>query len=139
MLAAARRPLSFPRTLAIVIAIIATTMGTAAMPTVIVLLTIMDGRRIDLRDDDDRDSVALGRRPVLPIASPTSRGLAPVGACCLVALSPTADTSMTAVGFEPTQLSLMEFESTPLDHSGKLSLRPSAWADVISTRSQVLL
>ena len=29
---------------------------------------------------------------------------------------------MTAVGFEPTQLSLVELESTPLDHSGKLSL-----------------
>ena len=28
---------------------------------------------------------------------------------------------MTAVGFEPTQLSLVELESTPLDHSGKLS------------------
>ena len=30
---------------------------------------------------------------------------------------------MTAVGFEPTQLALVELESTPLDHSGKLSLR----------------
>jgi hypothetical protein len=39
---------SFPRTLAIVIAIIATTMGAAVMPTVIVLLTIMDGRRMTL-------------------------------------------------------------------------------------------
>ena len=29
---------------------------------------------------------------------------------------------MTAVGFEPTQLALVELESTPLDHSGKLSL-----------------
>ena len=29
---------------------------------------------------------------------------------------------MTAVGFEPTQLSLVELESTPLDHSGKLSV-----------------
>ena len=28
---------------------------------------------------------------------------------------------MTAVGFEPTQLALVELESTPLDHSGKLS------------------
>jgi hypothetical protein len=46
MLAAARRPLSLPRTLAIVIAIIATTMGTAVMPTAIVLLTIMGGRRM---------------------------------------------------------------------------------------------
>ena len=29
--------------------------------------------------------------------------------------------SMTAVGLEPTQLALVELESTPLDHSGKLS------------------
>ena len=29
--------------------------------------------------------------------------------------------AMTAVGFEPTQLALVELESTPLDHSGKLS------------------
>jgi hypothetical protein len=29
---------------------------------------------------------------------------------------------MTPVGFEPTQLALVEFESTPLDHSGKVSL-----------------
>ena len=28
---------------------------------------------------------------------------------------------MTPVGFEPTQLSLVELESTPLDHSGKVS------------------
>ena len=26
------------------------------------------------------------------------------------------------MGFEPTQLALVELESTPLDHSGKLSL-----------------
>ena len=34
---------------------------------------------------------------------------------------------LTAVGFEPTQLALVELESTPLDHSGKLScmFRPS--------------
>ena len=31
---------------------------------------------------------------------------------------------MTAVGFEPTQLALVELETTPLDHSGKLSLPP---------------
>jgi hypothetical protein len=29
---------------------------------------------------------------------------------------------MTAVGFEPTQLALVELESAPLDQSGKLSL-----------------
>ena len=29
---------------------------------------------------------------------------------------------MTPVGFEPTQLALLELESTPLDHSGKVSL-----------------
>ena len=30
-------------------------------------------------------------------------------------------TSVTPVGFEPTQLALVELESTPLDHSGKVS------------------
>ena len=29
---------------------------------------------------------------------------------------------MTPVGFERTQLALVELESTPLDHSGKVSL-----------------
>ena len=29
---------------------------------------------------------------------------------------------MTPVGFEPTQLALVELESTPLDHSGKVSM-----------------
>ena len=33
---------------------------------------------------------------------------------------------MTAVGFEPTQLALVELESAPLDHSGKLSLAENA-------------
>ena len=32
-----------------------------------------------------------------------------------------AKKNLTAVGFEPTQLALVELESTPLDHSGKLS------------------
>ena len=29
---------------------------------------------------------------------------------------------MTPVGFEPTQLALVELESTPLDNSGKVSM-----------------
>ena len=33
------------------------------------------------------------------------------------------ESQMTAVGFEPTQLALVELESTPLDHSGKLSMQ----------------
>jgi hypothetical protein len=33
---------------------------------------------------------------------------------------------MTPVGFEPTQLALVELESIPLDHSGKVSLLPLA-------------
>lgn len=33
-----------------------------------------------------------------------------------------ANKRMTPVGFEPTQLALVELESTPLDHSGKVSL-----------------
>ena len=32
--------------------------------------------------------------------------------------------TLTPVGFEPTQLALVELESTPLDHSGKVSLPP---------------
>ena len=36
--------------------------------------------------------------------------------------SKTLKPEMTAVGFEPTQLALVELESTPLDHSGKLSV-----------------
>ena len=31
------------------------------------------------------------------------------------------ESNLTAVGFEPTQLALVELDSTPLDHSGKLS------------------
>ena len=31
--------------------------------------------------------------------------------------------AMTPVGFEPTQLALVELESTPLDHSSKVSMR----------------
>ena len=30
--------------------------------------------------------------------------------------------TLTGVGFEPTQFSLVELESTSLDHSGKLSM-----------------
>ena len=37
--------------------------------------------------------------------------------------------NLTAVGFEPTQLALVELESTPLDHSGKLS-----WAHHVNWR-----
>ena len=33
-----------------------------------------------------------------------------------------ASVEMTPVGFEPTQLALVELESTPLDHSGKVSV-----------------
>ena len=35
---------------------------------------------------------------------------------------------MTPVGFEPTQLALVELESTPLDHSGKVSMSADARA-----------
>ena len=34
---------------------------------------------------------------------------------------PRSTTLMTPVGFEPAQLALVELESTPLDHSGKVS------------------
>ena len=38
-----------------------------------------------------------------------------------VAESRKASPPVAAVGFDPTQLALVELESTPLDHSGKLS------------------
>ena len=41
---------------------------------------------------------------------------------------------MTAVGFEPTQLALVELEATPLDHSGKLSLMLFALGYVHATQ-----
>ena len=41
---------------------------------------------------------------------------------------------MTPVGFEPTQLVLVELESTPLDHSGKVSLMVSADRMVVHSR-----
>ena len=49
----------------------------------------------------------------------------PVATTSSKATRQTAHNKMTAVGFEPTQLALVELESTPLDHSGKLSWKPS--------------
>ena len=49
------------------------------------------------------------------------------GAAALPCMWRSAETErMTAVGFESTQLALVELESTPLDHSGKLSSSPGA-------------
>ena len=42
--------------------------------------------------------------------------------------------ALTAVGFEPTQLVLVELESTPLDHSGKLSMPQSGPGARIGSR-----
>ena len=44
---------------------------------------------------------------------------------------------VTPVGFEPTQLALVELESTPLDHSGKLSL-VSRLEEQVAARAQRL-
>ena len=48
---------------------------------------------------------------------------------------------MTPVGFEPTQLALVELESTPLDHSGKVSwwvlqvmITPIGHSDLMAVR-----
>ena len=54
--------------------------------------------------------------------------------------------SLTAVGFEPAQLALVELESTPLGHSGKLSTvcaaygwaqcaAPPGWVQIEDIRS----
>ena len=45
---------------------------------------------------------------------------------------------MTPVGFEPTQLALVELESTPLDHSGKLSCQMIAPASHMCARPRRL-
>ena len=42
---------------------------------------------------------------------------------------------MTPVGFEPTQLTLVELESTPLDHSGKVSLQLKLEEDVCNGKT----
>ena len=55
--------------------------------------------------------------PVLADASARSLGIW----CCAFNRKPKS-AIMTPVGFEPTQLALVELESTPLDHSGKVSL-----------------
>ena len=47
-------------------------------------------------------------------SKPHQRGIVPFGEAKLLA-------KLTPVGFEPTQLALVELESTPLDHSGKVS------------------
>ena len=36
---------------------------------------------------------------------------------------------VTPVGFEPTQLALVELESTPFDHSGKVSMVTESQTD----------
>ena len=45
----------------------------------------------------------------------------PVAKCQVLCAKSVGEPKMTAVGFEPTQLALVELESTPLDHSGELS------------------
>ena len=56
----------------------------------------------------------VGSNPTAVILCKRHAALLPVRWSC-------EEKQMTAVGFEPTQLALVELESTPLDHSGKLS------------------
>ena len=90
----------------------------------------------------DSDTLAewLRRRPAKPMGSPrvgsNPTGVAlPIANVIAIALPKrkgylhdhkqrqrkAAHKTMTPVGFEPTQLALVELESTPLDHSGKVS------------------
>ena len=82
----------------------------------------------------------LRRRPAKPMGSPRV-GSNPTGVALHIATAvadairkrkgnirdqnrrqrKTTDKTMTPVGFEPMQLALVELESTPLDHSGKVS------------------
>ena len=47
-------------------------------------------------------------------------GIASPGNCYRI-MAQRAVNKLTPLGFEPTQLALAELESTPLDHSGKVS------------------
>ena len=42
-----------------------------------------------------------------------------------------SECKVAAVGLEPMQLALVELESAPLDHSGKLSLQIARWTNAI--------
>jgi hypothetical protein len=73
---------------------------------------------------------AVGFEPIPLRASARSQRLRPLGqtgAAEPISPWPQRSRSMTAVGFEPKQLALVELESTPFDASGKLSwdLSPS--------------
>ena len=46
--------------------------------------------------------------------------MAKLGNCGMI-IERRAGNKLTPVGLEPTQLALVELESTPLDHSGKVS------------------
>ena len=61
-------------------------------------------------------------------AGPPHSSAPRLGAFCRYA-SVARHYTLTAVGFEPTQLALVELESTPLDHSGKLSCMVSKKAN----------
>ena len=107
-----------------------------------------DHRRTPTQTDTNRDQPSIGndtlaewlrRRPAKPMGFPrvgsNPTGVAPLH--CAKRLTktkpsmprlhaehvaqPEQATHMTPVGFEPTQLALVELESTPLDHSGKVS------------------
>ena len=54
----------------------------------------------------------------------------------LLSIEKSKNAIMTPVGFEPTQLALVELESTPLDHSGKVSL---SWCFVRLFRASTIL
>ena len=57
---------------------------------------------------------------------------------CIEPEQNSADRIMTPVGFEPTQLALVELDSTPLDHSGKVSLG-CRWCGAFDTSAVLLL
>ena len=62
--------------------------------------------------------VCIGTLPLPVLASACARSF---GIWHIASRWKSENIIMTPVGFEPTQLALVELESTPLDHSGKVS------------------
>ena len=58
------------------------------------------------------------REPPQSAAAPLPRPPVPAPSTGTMIIRDMCERNMTAVGFEPTQLALVELESTPLDHSG---------------------
>ena len=81
------------------------------------ILLVIDGRTTGRKEERESKQEAVYKKTPTPVhPTPSSHSIHPD----LHPLIPKFS-KLTPVGFEPTQLALVELESTPLDHSGKVS------------------